>query len=216
MSIASYYASAGIISRAIPTFVAATSSLTRQSQTGAALTPDNTQNGDLIIGLDARTASITPTLTAGVTEIIPGGVSIGGGVSIRLWYKFITAGETIGASDIANRRLLLPYRNVDPTTPILSAATPMTTTGTTGIIPALSTFDNAALGLVVAGYIHDNATAALTLGSPLTQREILASTSTPHLAGDSTNVVTSFTAQSFTVAATAWIGYSLALLGAPL
>lgn len=212
MSAADYYGTAKAILRATPAWVAYTSAATRTSASGAALTPDNTANDDIVLGFDWRTAGTVPDLAAGVTEIFAGGLTAGSGASGRIWWKAISAGETIPAAANATRRVLMPIRNADLTSPIIAFASSITT-GTTGTIPALSTFSGGAQGLVVSSYVHDNATAVQTLSAPLVQRSVQSPTNSPGVAADSDGLVTALAAQNFTITADAFIGVSIALRG---
>ncbi len=210
MSAADYYGTAKAILRATPAWVAYTSAATRTSSTGAALTPDNTADGDIVVGLDWRTAGALPDLVSGGNEIFVGGLTAGSGASGRIWWKAIGAGETIPAAANATRRVLMPIRNADLTSPIVGSASSITT-GTTGAIPALGTFGEQYLAL--AGYIHDNATAVRTLSAPLVQRNASNPTNSPGVGADSDGLVASLAAQNFTITADAFIGVSIALRG---
>lgn len=202
-----WYAGGAASGRLVPVFVAGTNLATRRNQTGGALTPDNTVNGDVAVLFDGRTGTAIPDLVTGFTSLLT--ASITNQCAMRVSYKALTAGEQIPATVNGTRRLVLIYRDVDTAAPILG--TPQIGSGTSAspVIPG-QTLPNE--GLVLGGWISGG-TQDLIFTAPLVERGIVGGTNNPVQVADSNGGVSTFAQQTYTVTSTPWIGFSLALLG---
>lgn len=196
--------------RLIPSFVSSA-----MSQSGAALTPAGTADGDYALVIDGRPSSALASAISGWgTEFTGLQTGVGSGVSTRFWGGFITAGATIPAASMAARRIVLVYRNVDPDFPILG--TPLVSAAASGTAVTIPALTLPQLGLIVAGYLIDDITSAPDLAAALTARSTVGASDTPARAGDTNGAVTSFAGQTITIGTSEpWIGWAFGLRGKP-
>ncbi|MBP7619353.1 MAG: hypothetical protein KA745_00175 [Gemmatimonadales bacterium] len=195
--------------RLVPFFVTPTDVATRRNQTGSALTPDNTANGDVAVLFDGRTGTAVPDAVAGFTQLAGMTASITNECSMRVSYKVLAAGETIPATVTGTRRVVLIYRDVDTSAPIVG--TPQIGSGTSvnPVIPG-QTLPNE--GLVIGGWISGG-TENMAFTAPLVERGLTGNGNKPLQVADSNGAVSTFAQQTYTMTSTPWIGFSLALRG---